>query len=41
MNYQIEQKRSFEMFGVYGLINSDRKAAVSEVTQFCKKKQAK
>ncbi|WP_246627561.1 GyrI-like domain-containing protein [Paenibacillus solanacearum] len=37
MNYRIEQKRSFEMFGVYGLINSDMKTAFSEVPQFRQK----
>lgn len=36
MNYRIEQKRSFEMFGVYGLISSDMKTAFSEVPQFRK-----
>jgi AraC family transcriptional regulator len=37
MNYRIEQRGSFEMFGVYGLINSDMKTAFSEVPQFRKK----
>lgn len=37
MNYRIEQRGSFEMFGVYGLINSDQKTAFSEVPQFRKK----
>lgn len=36
MNYRIEQRGSFEMFGVYGLINSDQKTAFSEVPQFRK-----
>lgn len=36
MNYRIEQRGSFEMFGVYGLINSDRKIAFSEVPEFRK-----
>ncbi|WP_160036392.1 AraC family transcriptional regulator [Paenibacillus sp. An7] len=36
MNYRIEQRGSFEMFGVYGLINSDRKIAFSEVPRFRK-----
>ncbi|MCR8645440.1 AraC family transcriptional regulator [Paenibacillus sp. N1-5-1-14] len=34
MNYRIEQRKSFEMFGVYGLINSNRKIAFSEVPEF-------
>lgn len=37
MNYRIEQKESFEMFGVYGLVNSDRKTAFSEVPEFREK----
>jgi len=37
MNYRIEQRGSFEMFGVYGLINTDQKTAFSEVPQFRKK----
>lgn len=37
MNYRIEQKKSFEMFGVYGLISSDMKTAFSEVPQLRKK----
>lgn len=37
MNYRIEQRGSFEMFGVYGLIHSDRKTAFSEVPLFRKK----
>ncbi|OAB27822.1 AraC family transcriptional regulator [Paenibacillus macquariensis subsp. defensor] len=37
MNYRIEQRGSFEMFGVYGLINSDQKTAFSEVPLFRKK----
>jgi len=36
MNYRIEQRGSFEMFGVYGLINRDTKTAFSEVPQFRK-----
>jgi AraC family transcriptional regulator len=34
MNYRIEQRGSFEMFGVYGFINADQKTAFSEVPQF-------
>ncbi len=34
MNYRIEQKPSFEMFGVYGVVNADRQTAFSEVPQF-------
>lgn len=34
MNYRIEQRGSFEMFGVYGIINADQKTAFSEVPQF-------
>ncbi|MGF9696497.1 AraC family transcriptional regulator [Paenibacillus sp. MABNR03] len=34
MNYRIEQRGSFEMFGVYGFINEDQKTAFSEVPQF-------
>ncbi|WP_405172886.1 AraC family transcriptional regulator [Paenibacillus sp. FSL H8-0280] len=34
MNYRIEQRDSFEMFGVYGIINADQKTAFSEVPQF-------
>lgn len=34
MNYRIEQRGPFEMFGVYGLINLDMKTAFSEVPQF-------
>lgn len=37
MNYRIEQRGPFEMFGVYGLVHSDRKIAFSEVPQFRKK----
>jgi AraC family transcriptional regulator len=37
MNYRIEQRGPFEMFGVYGLINSDLKTAFTEVPQFRKK----
>jgi AraC family transcriptional regulator len=37
MNYRIEQRGPFEMFGVYGLINSDMKTAFTEVPQFRKK----
>ncbi|WP_078553754.1 AraC family transcriptional regulator [Bacillus alkalicellulosilyticus] len=37
MNYRIEQRRSFEMFGIYGVINQDMKTAFSEVPQFRKK----
>ncbi|WP_391574180.1 helix-turn-helix domain-containing protein [Cohnella sp.] len=37
MNYRIEQRGSFEMFGVYGLINADQKTAFSEVPIFRKK----
>jgi len=36
MNYRIEQRGPFEMFGVYGLVNSDRKTAFIEVPQFRK-----
>ncbi|MFF2885987.1 effector binding domain-containing protein [Paenibacillus sp. NPDC057967] len=34
MNYRIEQRGSFEMFGVYGIINADQKTAFSEVPEF-------
>ncbi|KLU54703.1 AraC family transcriptional regulator [Paenibacillus sp. VT-400] len=34
MNYRIEQRDSFEMFGVYGIINADQKTAFAEVPQF-------
>jgi len=34
MNYRIEQRDSFEMFGVYEFINADQKTAFSEVPQF-------
>lgn len=34
MNYRIEQRDSFEMFGVYGIINADQKTAFSEVPLF-------
>ncbi|WP_405175327.1 AraC family transcriptional regulator [Paenibacillus sp. FSL H8-0261] len=34
MNYRIEQRGSFEMFGVYGFINAEQKTAFSEVPQF-------
>ncbi|MDF2921170.1 MAG: AraC family transcriptional regulator [Paenibacillaceae bacterium] len=37
MNYRIEQRGSFEMFGVYGVIHSNMKTAFSEVPQFRKK----
>lgn len=37
MNYRIEQRASFEMFGVYGIINSDMKTAFTEVPQFREK----
>lgn len=37
MNYRIEQRESFQMFGVYGLINLDMKTAFIEVPQFRKK----
>ncbi|MBD3919970.1 AraC family transcriptional regulator [Paenibacillus sp. PR3] len=36
MNYRIEQKGSFEMFGVHGLINSNMQTAFAEVPQFRK-----
>ncbi|GGH30245.1 AraC family transcriptional regulator [Paenibacillus segetis] len=36
MNYRIEQRGSFEMFGVYGLINSDMNTAFVEVPKFRK-----
>ncbi|MEK0317689.1 AraC family transcriptional regulator [Cohnella sp. 56] len=34
MNYRVEQRGAFEMFGVYGLIDSDQKTAFSEVPVF-------
>ncbi|CAI6085477.1 AraC family transcriptional regulator [Cohnella sp. JJ-181] len=37
MNYRIEQRESFEMFGVYGLINDDQQTAFMEVPEFRKK----
>lgn len=36
MNYRIEQRGPFDMFGVYGLIDLDMKTAFSEVPQFRK-----
>lgn len=36
MNYRIEQKEAFEMFGVYGLISQNRQKAFEEVPQFRK-----
>lgn len=37
MNYRIEPKKSFEMFGVYDLIHSDRQTAFAEVPLFRQK----
>lgn len=34
MNYRIEQRGSFEMFGVYGLVSQDLQKAFIEVPQF-------
>lgn len=36
MNYRIEQRDAFEMFGVYGVINTDQQTAFVEVPQFRK-----
>jgi AraC family transcriptional regulator len=36
MNYRIEQKEAFEVFGIYGNIRSDMKEAFVDVPQFCK-----
>lgn len=36
MNYRIEQRESFEVFGVYGVINESDEAFV-EVPEFCRK----
>lgn len=37
MNYRIEQRGPFEMFGVYGLVHSNRQTAFAEVPEFRKK----
>lgn len=37
MNYRIEQKDSFEVFGVYGIISKEMEKAFVEVPQFCRK----
>lgn len=37
MNYSIEKKEAFQMFGVYGLISTEREKAFVEVPEFCVK----
>ena len=36
MNYRIEQKGAFEMFGVYGIVSQDLQTAFADVTRFHK-----
>ncbi len=35
MNYRIEQKEAFEVFGVYGIISTEMEKAFVEVPRFC------
>lgn len=37
MNYRIEKKEAFEVFGVYGTISRDMEKAFIEVPEFCRK----
>lgn len=37
MNYRIEKREAFEMFGVYGEISTQQEKAFVEVPQFCQK----
>jgi AraC family transcriptional regulator len=36
MNYRIEQREAFEVFGVYGMISKDMEQAFIDVPQFCR-----
>lgn len=37
MNYRVEQREAFEMFGVYGNVSTDMEKAFIEVPEFCRK----
>ncbi len=37
MNYRIEERKEFEMFGVYGIISNDMEQAFTNVPAFCRK----
>lgn len=37
MNYRIEKKEAFDVFGVYGIISKEMEKAFVEVPEFCKK----
>jgi AraC family transcriptional regulator len=40
MNYRIEQRETFEVFGVYGVVSSGMEQAFSDVPQFVQEKMA-
>jgi AraC family transcriptional regulator len=40
MNYRVEQRETFEVFGVYSIVSSDMEQAFSDVPRFVKEKMA-